>query len=77
MEFWRTILETPSEEKSMNDFAQAIHKIPKVVFSHTLTNVDWDKCPTLKLAYINNLFKFIDLFKTETIKEEVEDCYLF
>lgn len=30
MEFWRTILEYPSEEKSMNDFAAAINKIPKL-----------------------------------------------
>ncbi|WPR70341.1 dihydrofolate reductase family protein [Flavobacterium sp. NG2] len=48
MEFWRTILETPSEEKSMNDFAQAIHKIPKIVFSHTLTNVDWETASIAK-----------------------------
>ncbi len=41
MEFWRTILEKPSEEKSMNDFATAIDKIQKIVFSHTLKNVDW------------------------------------
>ncbi len=41
MEFWRTILENPSEDKAMNDFAMAIDKIPKIVFSHTLTNVDW------------------------------------
>jgi len=40
MEFWQTILEKPSEEKSMNDFAMAIDKIPKIVFSHTLKNVD-------------------------------------
>src|SRR5690242_18802658 len=41
MEFWRTILENPSEEKSMNDFALAIDRIPKIVFSHTLNHVDW------------------------------------
>lgn len=41
MEFWRTILEKPSEEKSMNDFAMAIDKIQKIVFSHTLKDVDW------------------------------------
>jgi dihydrofolate reductase len=41
MEFWRTFLENPSEEKSMNDFAIAIDKIPKIVFSHTLNNVEW------------------------------------
>lgn len=42
MEFWRTLLENPSDEKSMNDFAIAIDKIPKIVFSHTLKDVDWD-----------------------------------
>lgn len=41
MEFWRTLLENPSDEKSMNDFALAIDKIPKIVFSHTLNNVEW------------------------------------
>ena len=41
MEFWRTFLENPSEEKSMNDFAIAINNIPKIVFSHTLNNVEW------------------------------------
>ena len=41
MEFWRTILEKPSEQKSMNDFALAIDRIPKIVFSRTLKNVDW------------------------------------
>src|SRR6188474_2377697 len=42
MEYWRTLLESPSDEKSMNDFAIAIDKIPKIVFSHTLKDVEWD-----------------------------------
>lgn len=41
MEFWRTIIENPSEEQSMNDFAEAIDNLPKIVFSHTLKSVDW------------------------------------
>jgi dihydrofolate reductase len=41
MEYWRTLLENPSDEKSMNDFAIAIDKIPKIVFSHKLKNVEW------------------------------------
>ena len=48
MEFWRTFLENPSEEKSMNDFAKAIDKIPKIVFSHTLKNVDWESSTIAK-----------------------------
>ncbi|UCS95851.1 dihydrofolate reductase family protein [Echinicola marina] len=42
MEFWRSLLENPSEEKSMNDFALAIDKIPKIVFSDTIKNVVWE-----------------------------------
>lgn len=42
MEYWRTLLENPSDEKSMNDFAVAIDRIPKIVFSRTLNNVDWN-----------------------------------
>jgi len=42
MQYWQTLLENPSDEKSMNDFAIAIDKIPKIVFSHTLKNTEWD-----------------------------------
>ncbi len=48
MEFWRTLLENPSEEKSMNDFAVAIDKIPKIVFSHTLDNLEWKSATVAK-----------------------------
>lgn len=41
MEFWRTFLENPSGEKTMNDFAKAIDRVPKIVFSRTLKNIDW------------------------------------
>lgn len=41
MEFWRTVLENPVEEKSMHDFALAIDRIPKIVFSHQLEMVTW------------------------------------
>ena len=47
MLFWQTLIKNPSGEKSMDDFAGAIDKIPKIVFSHTLKNTDpivmgWD-----------------------------------
>jgi len=48
MEFWRTVLEKPSEKKSMNDFARVIDKIPKIVFSRTLKNVDWESATIAK-----------------------------
>lgn len=48
MEFWRTFLEKPSAEKSMNDFALAIDRIPKIVFSHSLNQVDWKSATLAK-----------------------------
>ena len=48
MEYWRTLLENPSDDKSMNDFAIAIDKIPKIVFSHTLKNVEWKSAKLAK-----------------------------
>lgn len=42
MQFWQTLLKNPSGEKSMDDFAIAIDKIPKIVFSNTLENIEWD-----------------------------------
>lgn len=50
MEFWRSFLENPSEEPSMNDFALAIDQIPKLVFSHTLQKVDWESASLAKRA---------------------------
>nr|WP_288837037.1 dihydrofolate reductase family protein [uncultured Flavobacterium sp.] len=42
MHFWQTVLESPSDKKSMNDFAMSIDKIQKVVFSNTLKDTGWD-----------------------------------
>lgn len=55
MEYWRSVLENPTDNKSQNDFAVMIDKIPKIVFSHTLKWIDWESA---KLA-------------TKDIKEEV------
>jgi dihydrofolate reductase len=48
MEFWRTVLVNPSDKKSMNDFAIAIDKIPKIVFSRTIKNVEWKTATVAK-----------------------------
>jgi dihydrofolate reductase len=45
MQFWQELIRNPSGEKSMDDFAQAIDRIPKIVFSHTLKHTEpigWD-----------------------------------
>lgn len=41
MQFWQTQLHNPSGEKSMDNFATAIDKIQKLVFSNTLKNTGW------------------------------------
>ncbi len=41
MEYWRTVLENPTGEKAMDDFAVAIDNTPKIVFSRTMKSVDW------------------------------------
>lgn len=47
MEFWIDILKNPTGNKAMDEFAIAINNIPKVVFSRTIEDVEWD---TAKLA---------------------------
>lgn len=41
MEYWRTVVENPTGNKSMDDFAQIMDSTPKIVFSNTLKNTDW------------------------------------
>ena len=48
MGFWQTLVKNPSGEKSMDDFAIAMDKIPKIVFSHTMKNVEWESARVAK-----------------------------
>lgn len=57
MEYWQTVPENPTGEKSTDAFAAAIDDIQKIVFSNTLKSVGWK---TTRLA-------------TRSIKEEIED----
>lgn len=47
MTYWQSLLSNPSGNKAMDDFAAAIDSIRKIVFSKTLTELDW---PTASLA---------------------------
>ena len=42
MEYWRTVVKNPTGEKATDEFAVAIDKILKIVFSRTLKNVEWE-----------------------------------
>ena len=41
MEFWPPLVENPSGNKAMDEFAVAIDKVHKIVYSRTLESVDW------------------------------------
>lgn len=41
MQFWQPLVNSPTGEKTMDNFALAIDRIPKIVFSHTLKEVGW------------------------------------
>jgi dihydrofolate reductase len=57
MQFWQTLLKNPLGEKSMDDFAMAMDKIPKIVFSHTLKNVEWESATVAKLDLKEEVLK--------------------
>jgi dihydrofolate reductase len=42
MKFWQTLVENPSGDKTMDDFAIAMDNIPKIVFSRTLNDTQWE-----------------------------------
>lgn len=42
MKFWKTLVENPTGDKTMDDFAAAIDNIPKIVFSRTLRDPEWE-----------------------------------
>lgn len=55
MQYWRDLVKSPSGERSMDEFAVVMDRIPKIVFSHTLKDPEWESA---KLA-------------SRTIEEEV------
>jgi dihydrofolate reductase len=48
MEFWPTLLTNPSGNKSMNEFAVMIDRVPKIVFSRTLKTLEWKSATVAK-----------------------------
>ena len=45
---WPAIAKNPTGDKSTDEFAVVIDNIPKIVFSHTLKNVEWDTAQVAK-----------------------------
>lgn len=42
MEYWKSVVDNPTGEQAFDDFAVIMDRIPKVVFSRTLENVEWE-----------------------------------
>ncbi|WP_290789682.1 dihydrofolate reductase family protein [Flavihumibacter sp. UBA7668] len=47
MQYWQNLVQNPSGEKSLDEFAASIDQVPKLVFSTTLNDTGWN---TAKLA---------------------------
>ena len=62
MEYWPTVLKDPTGNKAMDEFAEVIDKIPKIVFSRTLQHVDWK---TARLAKKDLKEEVLDLRQQE------------
>ena len=41
MEYWPTVVKNPTGNKAIDEFAITMDNISKIVFSHTLKNVEW------------------------------------
>src|SRR6476660_1012933 len=50
MQFWQTLLQNPSAQQSMDDFAISIDRIQKLVFSHTLKDTGWKSAAIAKTS---------------------------
>jgi dihydrofolate reductase len=48
MEFWKTLVENPTGNKTMDEFAIVMDNTPKLVFSRTLKNVEWKSATLAK-----------------------------
>jgi dihydrofolate reductase len=63
MQFWQELLNKPSGKKSLDEFAIAINKIQKIIFSNTLKDTNWSSA---KLANSSLEEEII------TLKQQVE-----
>jgi len=42
MEYWRPIVKTPTGNRTIDEFAELMDGVPKIVFSRMLKKVDWE-----------------------------------
>lgn len=42
MEYWRSVLENPTGNKAMDEFADVMNDVGKIVYSRSLEKLDWE-----------------------------------
>jgi len=57
MQFWQTLLQNPSGEKSMDEFAVSLDRIQKLVFSNTLKDTGWKTAELAKSPLDNEILE--------------------
>lgn len=48
MRYWQTLVEKPSGHKALDEFAEIMDKTPKIVFSTTLKDINWETATLAK-----------------------------
>jgi dihydrofolate reductase len=57
MEYWQTVVENPTGNKAMDEFALIMDNVPKIVFSHTLKNIEWESAKLANRAIEEEVFE--------------------
>jgi dihydrofolate reductase len=57
MEYWKSVVENPTGNKPMDDFATTIDNISKIVFSRTLKDVEWKTARLAKRDLKEEVFR--------------------
>jgi len=57
--YWPTVVKSPTGNKPMDEFAVLIQNITKIVFSHTLTDVEWENAKLAKGDLKNEVLELI------------------
>lgn len=65
MQYWQGLLQNPSGDKTLDEFAVAIDKVQKIVFSSTLSTTDWNSA----VLATSSLEDSVNELKQETGKD--------
>lgn len=64
-DYWPLVVKNPTGNKATDEFGVIIDEIPKMVFSHTLKNVEWESAKLVK----NSLEEEVSALRQQTGKD--------